>query len=182
MRMTTPATPLIDRVNSLKPWYKHLWPWLLMAGPFLVVIAASYTGWIAFTRQDAMVVDDYYKQGNAINKDLRRDAAATNLGLTLNASYDAAQGKLHGRLLSFGQPIAGKVIIQLSHATQPEKDRQLEAQADQRGEFEAELPALDLGRWEMSVGDEKHTWRLTGTWMWPQQRTIDLKADLPAAE
>ncbi len=75
------TTVLIDRINSSKPWYAHLWPWLLMLGPFLVVLAASYSGWIAFTRQDAMVVDDYYKQGNAINQDLRRDAVAANLGL-----------------------------------------------------------------------------------------------------
>jgi hypothetical protein len=176
------AIPLIDRVNSPKPWYKQLWPWLIMSGPFLVVIAASYTGWIAFTRQDAMVVDDYYKQGNAINKDLRRDAAATNLGLTVNASYDAAQGKLHGKLLSFNQPISGKIIILLSHATQPEKDRKLETQLGQSGNFEAVLPALDMGRWEVTVENEQRNWRLTGTWKWPQQRTIDLKADLPPAD
>ncbi len=92
------ATPLIDRVNSTKPWYAHRWPWLLMLGPFLVVIAASYTGWIAFTRQDALVVDDYYKQGNAINQDLHRDAVATKLGLSLNARYDVANGKFERQI------------------------------------------------------------------------------------
>ena len=176
------ATTLIDRVNSNKPWYTHLWPWLLMMGPFLVVVAASYTGWIAFTRQDAMVVDDYYKQGNAINQDLRRDAAATNLGLITNVRYDAANGKLNGNLLSFGQPIAGKILIRFAHATQPEKDIQLEAQPDQRGDFETALPALDLGRWGMTVESARRDWRLTGTWKWPQQRAIVLKVDLPPAD
>ena len=60
--MPSAIPSIIDRVNSSKPWYLHRWPWRLMMGPFLVVIAATYTGWIAFTRQDAMVVDDYYKQ------------------------------------------------------------------------------------------------------------------------
>ena len=176
------ATPLIDRVNSPKPWYVHRWPWLLMMGPFLVVIAASYTGWIAFTRQDAMVVDDYYKQGNAINQDLRRDAAATNLGLSLKASYDVANGKLNGKLLSFSQPITGKIVIRLAHATQPEKDIQLQAQVSQGGDFSAALPALDMGRWGVTVENEKREWRLTGTWKWPQQRVVDLKADLQPAD
>ena len=176
------ATPLIDRVNSSKPWYSQRWPWLLMMGPALVVVAATYTGWIAYTRQDAMVVDDYYKQGNAINQDLRRDAAATNLGLSFNAQYDIANGKLNGKLLAFGQPISGKILIRLSHATQPEKDRLLETQVDQSGEFAAPLPILDMGRWDVIVESEKRDWRLTGSWKWPQQRTIALKADVPPAD
>ncbi len=176
------ATQLIDRVNSTKPWYTHLWPWLLMMGPFLVVVAASYTGWIAFTRQDAMVVDDYYKQGNAINQDLRRDSAASNLCLSWNARYDVANGKLSGSLLSFGKPMAGKILIRFAHATQPEKDIQLEAQLGQNGNCDAVLPALDMARWGVTVEGAQRDWRLTGIWKWPQQRTIDLKADLPPAD
>jgi len=172
---------LATHVDSTKPWYRQLWPWLIMSGPFIVVIAASYTGWIAFTRQDAMVVDDYYKQGLAINKDLRRDSAATNLGLTFNARYDAAQGKLTGSLLSFGHPVTGKINILLAHATQPEKDKKIEVQVNQ-GDFTAVLPLLDLGRWDVTVENAQRDWRLTGTWNWPRQREIEFKADLPPAE
>ena len=173
---------LAPRVESIKPWYSQLWPWLIISGPLIVVIAASYTGWIAFTRQDAMVVDDYYKQGMAINKDLRRDGAATNLGLILNAKYDPGQGKLVGRLLSFGNPVAGKINILLSHATQPAKDKKLEVLVDQQGYFVAVLPLLDLGRWEVTVENVQRDWRLTGTWKWPQQRALELKANIPPAE
>jgi uncharacterized protein len=173
---------LAKHVETTKPWYSQLWPWLIMSGPFIVVIAASYTGWIAFTRQDAMVVDDYYKQGMAINKDLRRDGAATNLGLTMDAAYDAAQGRLHGSLMSFGHPVAGKINILLSHATQPEKDRKLEVMVNPQGDFDTALPILDMGRWEVTVENAQRDWRLAGTWKWPQQRTIELKADMPPAE
>lgn len=176
------APPLIDRVNSARPWYLHKWPWLLMLGPFLVVLAATYSGWIAFTRQDAMVVDDYYKQGNAINQDLRRDSAASNLGLSFSARYDVPEGKIHGRLLSFGQPLAGAIQILLTHSTQPGKDMRLTAKPDQRGEFDVGLPALDRARWQVSVENERSDWRLSGTWMWPRQQSIELKADLPAAD
>ena len=34
-RITTVSQP-----NSTKPWYKHIWPWVLMAGPIFVVIAS----------------------------------------------------------------------------------------------------------------------------------------------
>lgn len=176
------AIPIVDRINDAKPWYSHRWPWFLMLGPALVVVAASYSGYIAFTRQDAMVVDDYYKQGNAINQDLRRDSAATSLGLSFAARYDAANGGLSGTLLSFGQPIAGKILIRLSHATQPEKDRFLVAQPDRIGHFDVALPMLDRGRWEVSIENEARNWRLAGTWKWPQEQEIVLKADLPPAD
>jgi len=179
MRM---AIPITDRVNDVKPWYTHRWPWFLMLGPALVVVAASYSGYIAFTRQDAMVVDDYYKQGNAINQDLRRDKVATNMGLAFAARYDAAAGKLTGDLLSFGQPLPGKMLIRLSHATLPEKDRLLEVQPDQSGRFDVALPGLDRARWEVSIENQARSWRLAGTWKWPQEPTINLKADLPPAD
>jgi hypothetical protein len=176
------TAPLIDRVNSVKPWYTHRWPWLVMLGPFLVVLAASYTCWLAFSRQDALVVDDYYKQGNAINQDLRRDTAASNLGLSANLHYDAASGKLNGRLLSFGQPMAARIVISLVHSTQPEKDLRLLAQPNQNGEFTVELPALDRARWQVLIENEKRDWRLNGTWKWPQQQLVDIKADLRPAD
>jgi len=40
------------------PWYRHRWPWLIMLGPFLVVLAGSYTMWLAYSRQDALVVGE----------------------------------------------------------------------------------------------------------------------------
>jgi hypothetical protein len=176
------AAPILDRGNSGKPWYAQLWPWLLMSGPFLVVIAASVSAWLAFTRQDAMVVDDYYKAGNAINQDIHRDTAATNMGLSLDAVYDAAKGKMNGSLYSFGNPLATSIVIRLAHATQPEKDKLIVAQADQRGRFSADLPFLDQGRWEVTIENQRRDWRLTGTWKWPQEQSIRLKADLPPAD
>ena len=38
-------------------WYKHRWPWLLMAGPATVLIAGFITMWISFSGADALVVD-----------------------------------------------------------------------------------------------------------------------------
>jgi len=67
--------------KQVAPWYKHRWPWLLMLGPFVVLVAGFVTMWISFSGADALVVDDYYKQGKAINQDLRRDRVASTLGL-----------------------------------------------------------------------------------------------------
>ena len=170
---TSPRHP----IGHTKPWYKQLWPWLLMLGPATVIVAGVYTGWLAFSEQDAMVVDDYYKQGKAINQDLRRDRAASALGLSFHGYYDAVNGTLHGTLSSFGIAAPGKVRLYLTHATQPEKDLKIETQADSQGQFSVDLPMLERARWDLTLESEKRDWRLTGSWKWPLQRTIDLKAD-----
>ena len=45
------------------PWYRQLWPWLLISGPAAVLIAGAVTTWIAFASADGLVAEDYYKQG-----------------------------------------------------------------------------------------------------------------------
>ena len=37
---------MTDRQQS-KVWYKEPWPWLLMSGPLIVVVAAFATLWLA---------------------------------------------------------------------------------------------------------------------------------------
>jgi hypothetical protein len=177
-----PLNPYSEDAQNAKPWHAQAWPWLLMLGPFLVILAGGYTTWLAFSKPDAMVVDDYYKQGKAINQDLRRDRMATRMGLSGAGRYDAATGKLSGMLRSFGSPIAGKIRIYLAHATQPERDIQLSAQLDQRGEFSVDLPMLERARWQVLIENDQRAWRLTGVWNWPQQQSVEIKADLPPAE
>lgn len=34
------------------PWYKEPWPWILMSGPAIVVVACIYTIYLAFSHFD----------------------------------------------------------------------------------------------------------------------------------
>ena len=104
---------------TVTPWWKQRWPWLLMAGPAIVIVAGVYTGYLAFTRQDALVVGDYYKRGKAINQDLRRDRVASTLGLSMSIGYDATQGMLAGQLRRNSDDHAKteQLFLRLSHAT-----------------------------------------------------------------
>ena len=167
----------IDQAARSLPWYRHRWPWLLMLGPFLVVVAGSYTMWLAYTRQDALVVGDYYKQGKAINQDLRRDRVATALNLAVALRYDPVQATLMGRLDSPVKAQPGRLLLHLAHATQPEKDVQLVVQPDADGAFTVALPMLERSRWQVQVESEKRDWRLDGVWSWPAEREIQLRAD-----
>ncbi|CDG86028.1 FixH family protein [Janthinobacterium agaricidamnosum] len=159
------------------PWYRHRWPWLLMLGPFIVVLAGCYTGWLAFSHQDALVVGDYYKQGKAINQDLRRDRAASALGMATSVTYDAASGRLRGAVSSHGQPYAAAIRLHLAHATLPQQDIRLDVLPDAAGSFSAPLAMLERSRWQVQVENTARDWRLDGSWIWPAQRSVMLRAD-----
>jgi hypothetical protein len=169
--------PLNANAPAARPWYRQRWPWLLMLGPAVVVVAGTYTGYLAFTRQDAMVVDDYYNQGKAINQDLRRDRVASALALSFNARYDAVSGTLSGGLRSAGMPLGLGYHIYLAHATQPHKDRALTVQPDAAGDFSVALPALEAGRWQVVVEGAQRDWRLSRVWQSPQQSALTIVAD-----
>jgi hypothetical protein len=163
--------------HAAPPWYRQRWPWLLMLGPALVLVAGGFTAWLAVTRQDAMVVDDYYKQGKAINQDLRRDRVASALRLSFEARYDAQAARLEGRLASFGRPVSQPFLIRLAHPTLPEKDLALNAQPDAAGRFSMALPMLERAHWRVVVEGGQRDWRLARSWSWPQQRVLTIVAD-----
>jgi uncharacterized protein len=165
-------------MNKLStPWYTHRWPWLLMAGPAIVLAACVYTSYIAFAQQDALVVGDYYKRGKAINQDLRRDRVASALGLSLELRYNAAEGALSGRIKSRTALPPGEVELHLAHATQPARDVRLTVRPDAEGNFIAPLPLLERSRWVVLVEGGQRSWRLEGNWHWPAQRELTLAAD-----
>ncbi len=74
------------------PWWKFGHVWLVLAGPVLVVVASCVTFYIAATRIDPVVSEDYYRQGLEINKTLEKDASAASLAPAVQARNHAATG------------------------------------------------------------------------------------------
>jgi hypothetical protein len=72
-----------SKMNSVdsRPWYREPWPWILAAGPFIVVIAAFYTAWLAVKSNDGLVTEDYYRKGLSANQTIARSEQATKMGL-----------------------------------------------------------------------------------------------------
>jgi len=61
-----------------RPWWHFGYAWMIVGGPLLVVIASFITLYIAISRPDPVIDDDYYRKGIEINKTLneQRDALA----------------------------------------------------------------------------------------------------------
>ena len=159
------------------PWYRQRWPWLLMIGPAWVVVGAFIMIWLASRTPDALVVDDYYKRGKAINQDLSRDRVAAEMRLQIEARYNPASERLEGVITKAGEGMDTPLAIQLVHSTQPSKDLKLPARSDMQGRFSVPLPMLERARWQVIVEGEERAWRLMGEWKWPEQQAVTLVAD-----
>lgn len=171
------ATPSTLPRAASEPWYKHRWPWFLMIGPVAVMVAGAFTTYLAVSTPDALVVGDYYKQGKAINQDLRRDRVASALRLTLQVRYDTQAGKLVGRLESFGQPMTGPFRVLLAHPTLPSKDLALDARPDNTGRFSIDVPGLERTHWQVVVEGGQRDWRLARSWESGKYDELTITAD-----
>lgn len=49
--------------EDTQPWYKEPWPWILMAGPAIVMVACIYTIYLAFNHFDEPLIGGAYKRG-----------------------------------------------------------------------------------------------------------------------
>ena len=78
--MSMPPTTMLADEQSL-PWYQYRWPWVLLAIPMSAVAFGIVMISTALIYPDDLVVDNYYKEGMAINRTLLMDANAVALGV-----------------------------------------------------------------------------------------------------
>lgn len=81
-----------DTFESGKPWWTFGYVWLVVAGPAIVVVASFVTLYLAVTRPDPVVTDDYYRKGIEINKTLGDGAQAASMAPALQARNHAQTG------------------------------------------------------------------------------------------
>ena len=61
-------------VPACAPWWTFGHVWLIIAGPAIVIVAGFATLWLAMSRPDPVVAEDYYRQGIEINQTLENPA------------------------------------------------------------------------------------------------------------
>ena len=151
---------LIDKVIA-KPWYREPWPWLLMAGPGLVIVAGFYTLWLAVKSDDGLVADDYYKRGLAINQTLSRALRAEQLSLGAKVTLDAGMRQVRVTLSGRGN-LPGELRLRLVHPTRTVADELIELHMVAPGDYAGILAAAVAGRRVVMLEDVARTWRLAG--------------------
>jgi uncharacterized protein len=163
-------------------WYKEPWMLLVLGGPVVVVIAAIVTVVIAWQGADKLVAKDYYKQGVNINKDIYRDARASEYKMRANVKLDHITGKVLLQLEG-NTKFPSAVLFSASansSASAYEQMQKVNLSQIQPGMYEGSLtiPAASdsISRTLWHVKIEAADWRLTADWQDPMHTSLQLKA------
>lgn len=151
--------------ESNLPWYRHRWPWLLFAGPAIVVVAAISTAVIAVKTEDALVNDNYYKKGKEINEDLARDNAAARLGV--RAQMILSDDGSSVRVLTVSNPgveMPATLNLSFQHPTREGQDVAVELQRQTDNVYTGKLALTQSKHWYLRIEDPAAQWRIEGEW------------------
>lgn len=159
------------------PWYKQRWPWILMAGPAVVVVAGVVTLWLAISSNDGLVSDDYYKEGLAVNQQLKRDLGASQLGLQADVMRSGQKLRLLIQLGAGSRDGLPEVItLKFTHPTRAGHDQNIKMSSQGGGLYSGEFPVDLSGRWIVSLEDPAGQWRLQGEWLTDSGEPLRLAA------
>lgn len=150
-----------DHVTA-QAWYREPWPWILMSGPIVVIVAGVITTWIAFATFDGLVAEDYYKQGLGVNRVLAREASALRLGVVARVEIPADRHRITV-MLSGAAP--AELRVRFAHTTRAGHDFMLRLAPLGAGRYQAAITqSLPPGRWHVQIEDPVAEWRLTQGW------------------
>jgi hypothetical protein len=157
--------------QDTKPWYKQLWPWILIAIPVITALKAVHTIVVMQQHSPDLVVDDYYKAGRAINMQLAkyREAALRNLDAHVLVAGNRAVVRFAENTV-----LDGAVHLDFYHPTLAERDFALDAQRSGALLYIADLPITPTGKWQLVVSDASKDWKLRATLELPATTEIKL--------
>ncbi len=157
---------------SGRRWYREPWVWLLVALPAVAVIGSMITIYLAVTTSDGLVVDDYYRQGKAINLDLARDRAAADYGVHASLVLDNTGPAVQLELSPVHGAWPETVELALMHPTRAGADQRVRLLHAGSGHYRAAISALADGHWYLQLSADD--WRLSGTLLVPQTMPLTL--------
>ncbi|AQW69222.1 FixH family protein [Pseudomonas putida] len=146
--------------TAASPWYKHLWPWIII-GILTTSVCLSLTMVsIAVRNPDNLVNDNYYEAGKGINRSLDRELLAQQLALKASVHLDDLTGEVDVRLTGSSDP--QKLELNLISPTQPAMDRRVLLSRVEQGRYVGQLEdKVDGRRFVELLGSEgDQVWRL----------------------
>lgn len=146
---------------SRRPWYKEVWPWLLMLPPAFSVAGGVTMIYLANSTSSALVVQDYARIDEITSERFERDRQAAELGLIAELTFASAPARVEVTLdgpASFRAPHTLKLFLR--HATDPGADRELELLRS-GNTYMAAADSLQ-GRYRVELMPDDLTWRLGG--------------------
>ncbi|HKK04593.1 MAG TPA: FixH family protein [Gammaproteobacteria bacterium] len=166
---------MTDNDLDTVPWYRQFWPWFLIALPASAVVAGLTTLGLAIHDRDGLVVDDYYKEGLAINRVLDRDHEAKQLGVYAEGQFDKHTDRLVLRI-GARKPLPVEAIrLRLMHPTRANMDVNVPLHYDPSARrYTAQVHDLAKGDWYVQLEPTRGNWRLLGRLQIPGSGHLEL--------
>lgn len=143
------------------PWYKQFWPWFLIAIPTSSFIVGYIVISLSIDTSDSLVVDDYYKEGKAINAKLDKVYEAQRLRITTELMIDngAVALKFHS-----GIPQDGTALkLAFYHTTIEDRDTSVLLSRDANGVYRGFVEASLEGKWQITLTPLDESWKVQRT-------------------
>ena len=144
-----------------RPWYREVWPWLLMLPPAASVLGGVTMIYLANNTTSALVVEDYSRIEEITSTRFERDRRAAELDLTAELEFATAPARVEVVLAapeSFVQPRT--LLLGLRHATNPDADR--EVTLVRAGVGYTAAAELTAGHYRAELSPDDRSWRLGG--------------------
>ncbi len=155
-----------------RPWYREPMVWLIIAIPLSSVIYGTFFFIVSITSFDGMVVDDYYKVGKQINRELKRDKAALAHGLTAQVMVEDKTVTVF--ILANQDYTAPPALeIRFLYSTRADIDKETFVELISPGIYKGSIPELETGRWNVQIASDD--WRLLGSMRMPDERKVVIK-------
>jgi hypothetical protein len=146
--------------DARRPWYREIWPWLLMLPPLFAVAGGVTMIWLATHTPAPLVVADYARIEELTAARYAQDETAVELGLEASLALNLELDRIELRLRApaeFVRPAA--LLLRLRHATRRAADREL--RLVRYGEdYAAPLGGIVPGRYAAEILPEDFSWRL----------------------
>lgn len=144
------------------PWYRYPYVWiLLIAVPFLTLLAAIATVYIAVASNESPAHESYYKRGLSPNELAPKENAAKKKGLSAILQVEKAQ-----LIVTFNQKVPyATLAIKFQHPTLEKFDffQELRSVDEQQTVFSTRHPDnLRHNKWDIFVDAPQQGWRIKG--------------------
>jgi hypothetical protein len=159
--------------DIIKVWYKQFWPWFLIIVPITSMVLSFSMMGLAFNGEDSMVIDDYYKEGRAINLKIKKFEKAKLLNISTRTQIFSDYVEV---IFMSGSPESdGALTLDFFHSTQKFKDFSVVLLRDANGIYRAPLAADVSGKWQLSLHPFDENWKIQKVVTLPQTKSFVLK-------
>ena len=138
-------------------WYKQFWPWFLIILPLCAVVASINLLFLAIDNKDALVSEDYYKDGKRINMDLKKIKYAKQLGIQFELQVD---DELLTIIQHGGEEYLAALKVEFYHPTIESRDFKQLVTADGDNAYRVSLGEPITGAWEVILEGYDQSWRI----------------------